>query len=81
MKSVAATYKMTVMYFLVNINNQSTLYKVNGVVAPLGELTPMLVPGKQEGNKNLPLILTLLIRIFFPLRNLILLKPNLGSKI
>jgi hypothetical protein len=31
---LAATYKMTLMYFLVNIhiNNQSTLYKVNGVV-------------------------------------------------
>jgi hypothetical protein len=30
----AATYKMTLMYFLVNIhiNNQPTLYKVNGVV-------------------------------------------------
>jgi hypothetical protein len=28
------TYKMTLMYFLVNIhfNNQSTLYKVNGLV-------------------------------------------------
>jgi hypothetical protein len=32
---LATTYKMTLMYFLVNIhiNNQSTLYKVNGVVA------------------------------------------------
>jgi hypothetical protein len=31
---LAATHKMTLMYFLVNIhiNNQSTLYKVNGVV-------------------------------------------------
>jgi hypothetical protein len=30
---LAATYKMTLMYFLVNIHidNQSTLYKVNGV--------------------------------------------------
>jgi hypothetical protein len=30
---LAATYKMTLMYFLVNIhiNNQSTLYKVNDV--------------------------------------------------
>jgi hypothetical protein len=30
---LAATNKMTLMYFLVNIhiNNQSTLYKVNGV--------------------------------------------------
>jgi hypothetical protein len=29
-----ATYKMTLMYFLVNIhiNNQPTLYKVNGIV-------------------------------------------------
>jgi hypothetical protein len=34
MEEVAATYKMTLMYFSVNIhiNNQSTLYKVNGVV-------------------------------------------------
>jgi hypothetical protein len=32
--TLAATYKMTLMYFLVNIqiNNQSTLYKVNGGV-------------------------------------------------
>jgi hypothetical protein len=32
---LAATYKMTFMYFLVriHINNQSTLYKVNGVAA------------------------------------------------
>jgi hypothetical protein len=31
---LVATYKITLMYFLVNIhiNNQSTLYKVNGVV-------------------------------------------------
>jgi hypothetical protein len=31
---LAPTYKMTLMYFLVNIhiNNQSTLYKVNGVM-------------------------------------------------
>jgi hypothetical protein len=31
---LVATYEMTPMYFLVNIhiNNQSTLYKVNGVV-------------------------------------------------
>jgi hypothetical protein len=31
---LAATYKMTFMYFLVNvhINNQSILYKVNGIV-------------------------------------------------
>jgi hypothetical protein len=31
---LVATYKMTLMYFLVNIhiNNQSTLYKVNGVL-------------------------------------------------
>jgi hypothetical protein len=31
---LAATYKMTIMYFLVtiHINNQSTLYKVNGIV-------------------------------------------------
>jgi hypothetical protein len=31
---LAVTYKMTLMYFLVNIHikNQSTLYKVNGVV-------------------------------------------------
>jgi hypothetical protein len=31
--STLATYKMALMYFLVNIyiNNQSTLYKVNGV--------------------------------------------------
>jgi hypothetical protein len=30
---LVATYKMTLIYFLVNIhiNNQSTLYKVNGV--------------------------------------------------
>jgi hypothetical protein len=30
---LAVTYKMTLMYFLVNIhiNNQSTLYKVNGI--------------------------------------------------
>ena len=28
---------------------------------PLGEPTPMLVPGKQEFNKNLPLFLILLI--------------------
>jgi hypothetical protein len=34
---LAATYKMTLMYFLVNIhiNNQSTLYKVNGVASNL----------------------------------------------
>jgi hypothetical protein len=32
--NLAATYKMTLMYFTVNIhiNNQSTLYKVNSVV-------------------------------------------------
>jgi hypothetical protein len=31
---LAATYKVTLRYFLVNIhiNNQPTLYKVNGVV-------------------------------------------------
>jgi hypothetical protein len=31
---LAATYKMTLMYFWVNIhnNNQSTLYKVNSVL-------------------------------------------------
>jgi hypothetical protein len=29
---------------------------------PLGEFTPMLVPGKQEVNKNLPLFFTLLIK-------------------
>jgi hypothetical protein len=31
---LASTYKMTLMYFLVNIhiNNQSTLYKVNDIV-------------------------------------------------
>jgi hypothetical protein len=32
---LATTYNMTIMYFLVDIdiNNQSTLYKVNGVVS------------------------------------------------
>jgi hypothetical protein len=45
---LGATYKMTTMYFLVNIhiNNQSTLYKVNGVprwyIVTIEALTPKI---------------------------------------
>jgi hypothetical protein len=40
---LAAAYKMKLMHFLVNIhiNNQSTLYKVNGVVDP-GQLISVI---------------------------------------